>query len=80
MPYSFLDPVKLFNRKRQRYMLPIIMRRSLYGLIISLVMAGVTGCSHTIYKREPDKSDPTDQGSETKIQIRGPKAVVKHSF
>lgn len=47
--------------------------------IIALVAFSI-GCSHTLYKREKDPSKPLDQGSETSIHLRGPKAVVKHTF
>jgi len=56
---------------------------------ISIVMLAVaafemaiilTGCSYTIHERRPDNSNPTDMGSETKINLRGPKAVLQTKF
>ncbi len=40
----------------------------------------LSGCSHTLYERKKNEKDPVDQGSKTELQLRGPRAAVKHSF
>jgi len=49
-------------------------------IFILIIVMFIAGCSHTIYEREKDKKDPSDSGSKTEFQLRGPKAVIKHSF
>jgi len=48
-----------------------------FNMIVSMVLAG---CSYTLHKREKDPSNPADLGSETKFQLRGPRAAVQHKF
>lgn len=54
-------------------------RLSLIFLSIMLSIL-LIGCSHTLLKRERDESNPYDQGSETKFQLRGPRAAIQHKF
>jgi hypothetical protein len=50
-------------------------------VLVSLVFVFlVAGCSHTLHERDKDESNPSDTGSETKFQIQGPRAVVRHAF
>ncbi len=51
-----------------------------YVFLILILVIITAGCSRTIYERKKDPSNPIDQGSKTEIQVRGPKAVVSHSF
>jgi len=45
------------------------------------VMAAlVAGCSFVLHEREKDETVPADQGAKTEFQLRGPRAVIKHSF
>ena len=46
--------------------------------VLSLIF--ITGCSWTPHKRGRDKTDLNDKETETKFQLRGPKAVLKHEF
>ena len=52
----------------------------LFTLMIILCLAFTSGCSHVLYKRDPNKNDPGDLGSETMLKLRGPKAVLQHIF
>ena len=54
-----------------------IFLRLIIGFCISVTLLG---CSHTIHKRDPDEHNPQDSGSETQIQLRGPRAVLQHKF
>lgn len=47
---------------------------------ILLLICFLSGCSYVLFKREKDKTDPTDEGSVTKIQLKGPKAAIHHKF
>jgi len=38
------------------------------------------GCSFTLHERKQDESNPSDLGSKTEIQLRGPKAKISHTF
>ena len=51
-----------------------------YVFLIVILVLIAAGCSHTIYERKKSETDPLDQGSKTEIQLRGPRAAVKHSF
>jgi len=51
--------------------------KALLVLILCLMLAG---CSHTIYKREKDGTNPLDQGVETKVKLEGPRAVMETKF
>lgn len=50
------------------------------SLLMIILTALLAGCSHTIHKREADKNDPSDKGSETRFELRGPRAVLQHKF
>lgn len=56
------------------------MKRILQMLIVGFFIVMLTGCSHVLHKREPDKNNPADQGSETTFKLKGPRAVVQHNF
>jgi len=49
-------------------------------IIFVFIIFFVTGCSHTLHERKEDESNSSDQGSKTELQLRGPRAAVKHSF
>ena len=49
----------------------------LLALILCLMLVG---CSHTIYEREKDETNPLDQGVETKVKLEGPRAVMETKF
>ena len=49
-------------------------------LLILIAAFILSGCSHTIYERKKSEKDPLDQGSKTELEMRGPRAAVKHSF
>ena len=50
--------------------------------LIPLIFAAliICGCSHTLHERKPDPSNPSDKGTETAIELRGPKAQISHKF
>ncbi len=50
------------------------------ALTLLMCIFFLAGCSHTLHKRAKDESDHLDQGSETKFQLRGPRAAIKHTF
>jgi hypothetical protein len=49
-------------------------------IVFIFIIFLITGCSHTLHERDRDESNPLDQGSKTELQLRGPKAAIKHSF
>ncbi|MBD3379202.1 MAG: hypothetical protein GF408_01925 [Candidatus Omnitrophica bacterium] len=49
-------------------------------IFLFLVVTLCGGCSIVLHEREKNEDDPADQGSETKLSLRGPKAVVSHNF
>jgi outer membrane biogenesis lipoprotein LolB len=50
-------------------------------ILVSLIcIFFITGCSYTLHKREKNESNPLDQGSETQLHIRGPRAAIEHKF
>lgn len=51
-----------------------------HALLVLIAVVIFCGCSHTIYERKKNEKDPVDQGSKTELQLRGPRAAVKHSF
>jgi PBP1b-binding outer membrane lipoprotein LpoB len=51
-----------------------------YALLILIAAFIFSGCSHTIHERKKNEKDPLDQGSKTELQLRGPRAAIKHSF
>lgn len=54
--------------------------RSRLILACMLLTFLVTACAHTIHKREPREEDLSDRGTETSLQLRGPRAVLIHKF
>ncbi len=49
-------------------------------IFILIIVMFIAGCSHIIYEQEKDATGLSDSGSKTEFQLRGPKAVIKHSF
>lgn len=49
-------------------------------LFASISLAALNGCSHTVYERQKDESNPNDQGMESKIKLEGPRAVMETKF
>ena len=49
-------------------------------IVFIFIIFFIAGCSRTLHEREKDESNPSDQGSKTEFQLRGPKAAIKHSF
>jgi hypothetical protein len=47
-------------------------------LVMSLILT--TGCAWTLHKRERDESNPDDEGTETRLRWKGPKAAIEHKF
>jgi len=48
---------------------------------LTLITVAMTGCTTiTLNKREKNISDPADQGTETLLKLRGPRAKIIHNW
>ena len=56
------------------------MKRAFFAILVLAVLAVITSCSHTIFKKEKDPDNPMDQGVESKFSVQGPRAAVKTKF
>ena len=45
-----------------------------------LIILSVTGCSMTLHERKKDENNPSDLGTKTEFNIKGPKAEISHKF
>ena len=58
---------------------PIKIKRLPY--IILIVSMSLCGCmSITLNERQKSSSDPSDEGSKTEFNIKGPIAAIEHTF
>ncbi|MEE8360105.1 MAG: hypothetical protein V3S04_04190 [Candidatus Omnitrophota bacterium] len=54
--------------------------KKIISILIIIALSFTAGCSWTLYKREKDESKPRDEGTETKLRWKGPKAAIEHKF
>ena len=52
----------------------------LISIIVAFSFTATAGCAWTLHKREKDESKPNDEGTETKLQWKGPKAAIEYKF
>jgi hypothetical protein len=57
-----------------------MVKTTLFCFLVSSFLFTFSGCSHTLHERKKDESNPKDEGSKTEVQLRGPRAVIMHSF
>ena len=50
------------------------------AVFLILMIFCLSGCSFTLHERKKDEDNPSDLGSKTEIQLRGPKAKISHTF